>query len=336
MRGPSIQGLFVRGPSPRGFTLVELLVVIAIIGVLVALLLPAVQATREASRRMSCQNNLKQIALAMHNYESTYRSLPWGAKGGWGYSWSTDITPMIEQTGVWDGTPQPVPGSNVWTATQQIRIREMATMAIATYRCPSEIAGTHNAESSSGITGRAVASYLGNAGSNVRIDRFSSGGDIGFEAGDGVLLATDCVGDLGPPFAMRPVRFAAITDGLSNTLLAGEARFRPLGECDSCDRFSLYHEDFRAKYLDVDPATGGTKVFSLGFDYSEALVSLRYPFNELWRDPNVQELSMSSYHPGGVQAAMCDGSVQFLTNSMDEKTRHAMASRGGHEVVQAL
>ena len=125
----------LRNPTRRGFTLVELLVVIAIIGILVGLLLPAVQAAREAARRMQCSNNLKQLALSLHNYESAHKSFPPGAilprlpamtvyppTGSGsnpartaGYTWSSFILPFIEQTAIYNATVgvQPVMGRTV-------------------------------------------------------------------------------------------------------------------------------------------------------------------------------------------------------------------------------
>ena len=85
---------------PKGFTLVELLVVIAIIGMLIALLLPAVQAAREAARRMSCSNNEKQIVLAMHNYHDTFKTFPWGARGSTYGTWAIHLLPYIEQSAI--------------------------------------------------------------------------------------------------------------------------------------------------------------------------------------------------------------------------------------------
>ena len=86
-------------------TLVELLVVIAIVGTLVALLLPAVQAVREAGRRLQCQHHLRQIALAMHNYHDTHGSFPYGVNAGWGHSWSAHLLPYVEQMAVADRIP---------------------------------------------------------------------------------------------------------------------------------------------------------------------------------------------------------------------------------------
>ena len=319
-----------------GFTLIELLVVIAIIGVLVGLLLPAVQAAREAARRTSCRNNLKQLALGIANYESTYRSLPWGAKAGWGLGWTTDIAPFIEQVAVYEETPRPAPGvAAVWTPPQRRRLEKLARQLLETMVCPSEVHSGFDISDDPSINGddrRAIANYLGIAGSNVRLDRFSRGGLVGFEAGDGVLRATDCVRDPGEPFMPPATTWSAVFDGLSQTAMIGEATYRPVGRCDECDRHALYHRDFEFPVTVLNLQTGNDEIVPLGRDFSETLVSLRERFNDFAAQADVQELSMSSYHPGGVQVAYCDGSVTFLTDSIDETIRHAIGTRAGREV----
>jgi prepilin-type N-terminal cleavage/methylation domain-containing protein len=129
---------FQRRPlrTPRAFTLVELLVVIAIIGVLVALLLPAVQAAREAARRIKCANNLKQIGLGLHNYESTYQSLPWGNAYKSGYvpgspSWAASILPFIEAQNHYERF-------NFSITMDQPANAVAVTTSVPTYICPTD------------------------------------------------------------------------------------------------------------------------------------------------------------------------------------------------------
>jgi len=205
-----------------GFTLVELLVVIAIIGILVALLLPAVQAAREAARRMQCSNNLKQIGLAMHNHHDTYKTFPSGGLGwsrprsftatgvpagaktqNWG--WAYQILPYMEQTSVWEHASDAV----------------VASTNIKTYSCPSLRAPTKFPYSQSNPTGfRAMMDYVGNGG--------TYGGWWGF---DRSVNSMD--GPLAPSgFAMR---FANVTDGTSNTLFAGEKYLSRLHSAPDCN-----------------------------------------------------------------------------------------------------
>jgi prepilin-type N-terminal cleavage/methylation domain-containing protein len=191
--------------NTRGFTLVELLVVIAIIGVLVALLLPAVQAAREAARRMQCQNNLKQIGLAMHNHHDTLGYFPGGGSDGpngtccnsterTGWSWAFQLTPYIEQTAVYNHTDNSVVSLSV----------------ISGFYCP---------------TRRAPAKY----GSSAKNDYAGNGGStIGNAGADGALVRQwaklpQPVGT--PPDTRR--RMADVMDGTSNTLLAAEKQVHP-------------------------------------------------------------------------------------------------------------
>ena len=296
---------------------------IAIIGILVALVLPAVQAARESARRVQCQNHLRQIGLGMHNYESTYRTLPWGAKGGWGQSWTTDILPFIEQQALWENTP---PNDEGWItssdpASEQLRM--LATTLVPTYRCPSQPGPDHLYEVVDLISGRAINSYMGNAGSDPQRDKYSVSGVAGIadfqgmDTSNGVLRIADCVTNPSLPPWPPAIKFNGIRDGLTHTVLASETRYIDRSKCNDCDHFSLFHPQF-----DRDR----------GDDFSEALMSLLHGINlgDFSRMDAI-EMSVSSHHPGGAHAVMSDGSVQFLTEDMDESVRHAIGSRDGHE-----
>nr|WP_261344780.1 DUF1559 domain-containing protein [Neorhodopirellula pilleata] len=322
-----------------GFTMVELLVVIAVIAILIGLLLPAVQAAREAARRVQCSNNLKQIGLALHNYESTYRKIPWGAKGGWGHSWTTDILAFLEQTALADTIPYGERGGATGGLLESQRFRELARAPVMAFRCPSQYGPIAMAESVDQITGRVLNSYLGNGGGNVGKDDYSRNPlvnipeDVGFDQGDGVFLATDfChITSAATPCDNRPERpnlaFPDIVDGLSNTVMVGETRFIEFDACGTCDHFMLYHPQ-------IDTALGAPN----GADFSEALGSLQYPFNldviegAGWAEI---EISMGSYHPGGLHLLMCDGSVRFANEAINDDVRHKIGSRNGHEVIEA-
>ena len=311
--------------QPRAFTLVELLVVIAIIAILIGLLLPAVQSAREAARQVQCKNNLKQIGLACHNYESTYRSLPWGAKGGWGPSWTTDILGFLEQPALADIVPYGEPGYATGNDLASRQFRALARAPVMTFRCPSQYGPTAFEESIGRINGRVLNSYLGNAGSDVVGNNYTTSSGLGMEAGNGVLLACDfCHRETSAeecdnrPERM-PIRLAAITDGLTQTVLVGETRYISLEECGVCDHFMLYHTDFD----DMN-----------GRDFSEALMSLNFGINLQDAPKDHKQMGIGSFHPLGAHTLFCDGSVHFLTQSMDESVRHAIGSRAGHEVLE--
>ena len=329
-------------PPRRGFTLVELLVVIAIIGVLVGLLLPAVQAAREAARRVQCQNNLKQLSLAVHNYESTYRRMPWGAKGGWGFSWTHRHLAQFRAGRVWPRwCPMANPATGVTNTPQSRAMATLATTALPVFRCPSQYGPAELTLDRDPIAGRALNSYLGNAGGDVVVDRYSGESavpqkiylyapapdPVGFDGGNGVFLATNfChqVAGSAAPCDNRPqwlgLKFTDVLDGLSNTCMIAETWYPPEGVCNDCDHYALYHRD-------IDQPGNGQ-------DFSEALGTLHYDFNPKNVDAVIStelELSLGSYHVGGIQMTLCDGSVKFMTDSLDAELRRALGSRAGHE-----
>lgn len=308
------------GPHSRrpAFTLVELLVVIAIIGILIALLLPAVQAAREAARRSDCTNKLKQLVLATHNHHDTYQTLPrnydpnaYGYdNNGRGWSWIAQTLPFLEQRALYDSTgiaqtPDPDTFANRATAFGT---------PLKAVQCPSDntigdgtaTGGRANVSIRVGLT-----SYKGVCGSNWGWGSFQntgpSGNNNGLDAGDGIFSRND--GGTKPSPKRR--NFADITDGLSNTYMIGE---------------DLSGLNQHCSWPHSNHATG-----TCAIPLNNGLVAGQPGYNSPGSWDNLY--SFRSRHPGGGQFAMADGSARFVSETIDLTVYRQLATRSGGEAV---
>ena len=269
-----------RGESKlRGFTLVELLVVIAIIGILVGLLLPAVQAAREAARRMQCSNNLKQMALAMHNYESALRRIPPFAvqdvDNRW--AWSALILPYIEQTALYEqlGVSRTSTMLTLTTPGLTTQLRDLLQSTIPAYKCPTDAGGKTNVNFLNVANPYGASSYGMSLGvGRDRVEELPSG------------------------------KFSAITDGLSNTFMFGE---KVLAETPTKLRSvgAIW-----VGRINSSAANGITGRFSPNVPYVGSWPCCN-------NDPDATRGNAIGLHSGGVQFAFCDGSVSFISNGIE-------------------
>jgi prepilin-type N-terminal cleavage/methylation domain-containing protein/prepilin-type processing-associated H-X9-DG protein len=323
------------------FTLVELLVVIAIIGVLVALLLPAVQAAREASRRSSCQNNLKQSALGMLNFEDVYRTLP-GGMGKYGCCWGTwqaRLLPYIEQGAMGslyvnldghDGTGQRYNGA--------INRPQVTSKRLKAWTCPSDIpnapiGGTPPITSHNYSVNFGNTSYYQEAITQGGVTiQFLGAPFTGYPGG----LAT---GDDGPVNAAeaanwtriygKPVRLAEITDGLSNTLLMAEViqgrntDLRGFSWWGNAGGFVTY---LAPNSNSPDVVTGGNCCFTGGNCTHEPR---NPPCVVASTASRPRMMAARSRHPNGVQVSFCDGHVSFVPNNVNYALWQAVGSAQG-------
>lgn len=316
--------LFSCQRKPSAFTLVELLVVIAIIGVLVALLLPAVQAARESARRIQCTNHLKQIGLAIHNYHDTKGAIPFGSPGNGGNTaipitgtWGAFILPFIEANNHYDLFDFNVPMSHANNV-------DAVTKFVPTYLCPSDTTAAEAilANRAGGVTYHNPAKAMGmwypgcmgpthmdncpfcpdpNPGVGnwcCRGFNFASTTGAGFEAGD-------YQGMFGRHF--KTIRFNDVTDGLSNTLMAGE----------TLPKHCLWNSAFSPNF---------------------STTSTNIPLNTLENAGNsasnwFRTCGFKSKHQNGANFVYGDGSVHFVRTNIDFRLFNDLGTRAGGETV---
>ncbi len=323
-----------RAARARGFTLIELLVVIAIIAILIALLLPAVQQAREAARRTQCKNNLKQLALALHNYASTHSVFP---PGGLGYPqvWSSQaqLLPYVDQGNlgnllVYEVPPLAAFANASHDATDVANNEAAAQNRLALLLCPSD---------GDAVPGSIYGgiSYPACAGSGVN-STGSSTDDGSVSNADGVI------------FSQSSIRFRDITDGTSNTVAFGE---QLLGDgVDSAPSGG----DYRRRVVELSMGTqttpsacaaGSAPAWSgqrgakwVNGHLADTMYNHWYGPNDDVPDchngyHNYALVSARSAHEGGVQIALCDGSTRFVSENINLAIWRALSTRAGGEVI---
>lgn len=352
----------MRAADKSGFTLVELLVVIAIIGLLIALLLPAIQSAREASRRTTCTNNLKQIALALLNYESTAGQFPLGSYTAVeadhpaeedGVGWATQILPQLEEQPLYDRLKNnniPFFKGNPWVttyppgrkgifsvaATSGLRPIAGGETILSVFVCPSVDLpplvpnGAYFGQAGDLInTGYATGHYKGSRGVCDRGMFFppKEGANTddclwGDLNGDGTI-------DVIPRRVIARVRLKDVTDGASKTIIVGEASYF-IRAASFPIWLGIYGDDGAVMFKTEDPIgcnMAGNRTFPLTSDQINAM--------------NLPEGLESddcafSWHTGGAVFAFVDGHIQFLSENIDLRTYGLLGDRMDDEYIREL
>ena len=354
-----------RRPVPRGFTLIELLVVIAIIAVLIALLLPAVQAAREAARRSQCTNNLKQLGLALHNYESVHAAFPPGRintyVAGNGHCWGAyaQMLPQLELQPLFNAMNFSINPDPDYTTSSSAANLTASVTVISGLICPSDAGPTLVPV---GGGNWATHNYLLNVGSGYSVVQAPV---APMTAPNGIL------------FENSVVRIAGITDGTSQTVALAETVRSVAGSPTGFNGLTVFAQDKLAGFVitgtntagNGPPITSDTDYVNLcmvasppGFQATRGVKWLygapghsmynhRRPPNDKrvdcrgglphsdksaadWANLSLNVTSRSR-HPGGVNALFCDGHVQFLKDSVNVVSWQALGSRNGGEVTSA-
>lgn len=282
-------------PNRRGFTLIELLVVMGIISILMSMLLPAVQNARESARRTQCQNNLKQICLALHNYHDTHSTFPpgftsssaaWADQSAW--SWGVMILPMIEQGTMYQRFDPGKPDRLSQALANPAKLR-LLQFAVPIYLCPSDTGPALNSDR-----------RLDPNGLNVEVARSNFVGSHGVKRiypGDGIFdRDTSC-------------RMRDIVDGTTNTFLVGERAFHTIGG-GGPHGGAIWAG---VTSFNSGPALPDHGPFGVVANASFRLQSGLWLENPTFSMPSI---SFSSLHTSGAHFGLCDGSVRFVSENV--------------------
>lgn len=313
------------GLGRQAFTLVELLVVIAIIGILVALLLPAIQSAREAARRTQCVNNMKQLATALHNYHDTYQCFPinYGNNqqynnNGTGKSWLIGILPFIEQQQLYTEINFTLRiGDNTAAANRTVNT-DVAEQGVKPFLCPSDgdssngvMGGRANVGGTWGVNNyKAVAGGNWAWGDHTGVSQLSGkwpNDANGLDRGNGIICRNS------DNQVMNYTRMAHITDGTSVTLAIGEA------VPSWCTHTWWW-------WFNGATATCGVPLnYRIGYGDGQL---------KAWAGDWGRNYSFFSRHPGGAQFSLCDASTRFVSNDIDITLYRSVATISGAEAVQ--
>ena len=302
--------------SRRGFTLIELLTVLAVIATLLALLLPAVQQAREAARRTACKNNLKQIGLALHNYESSFGIFPpgyihkFGPTGSAngranhaGLAWGAMLLPLLDQSNLYNQIDSQIP---IWNPVNLVP-REQH---LPVFLCPSDSysAGAFVVRDQAVVPVEqyAAASYAANWGPSTAI----------------VNLDDTPLHSQGVFYRNSAIRVRDVVDGLSNTLAIGE---RTNGPIPSSSATSGGHSVFETSWV-----AAVRDVTDLSDDHGHmVLFETQFRPNQV----NGDDKGLSAPHAGLCQFAICDGSVRSISENIDAALYNALGTRQGGEII---
>ncbi len=328
----------------NGFTLVELLVSIAIIGMLIALLLPAVQAAREAARRTQCVNHLKQLGLALHNFEAARQTFPagylsdrvtdpspdpvtWDAAPGWG--WGALLLPYLEQAALQSQASLDQP---LWKPQYE----QLVKTTLPVFLCPSATGGNDPFvvvdESGSPLTKEGRHIELAHSHYVASHGQESCWGDMSGPAGDfdgDVSRLAD-----GPFYRNSQVKIKNVTDGLSNTVFLGE-HTSLLSDKTWVGAVPGAFVHPKLDSPDNAPESAATLVFAHSGPAAGETDALGNPIIHPPNFPTLHVCQMQSEHPGGANLMMGDASVQFVADGVHLETYAAMTSIAEEEAVDA-
>ena len=331
---------------PRGFTLLELLVVIAVIGLLISLLVPAVQQARAVARTTSCKNNMRQVGLAMHNYADAHQALPPGmfnymsadiddvlqpdgTRGAMGPSrscWMQRVLPYLEQRALYDQFPF---DANVQAQRWGVQLGVPIWTVVPPLMCPSDPANPKvttdkgsGPEDSEGFHGN-IAMCAGSTDFGIanrwQIDGTADGADL-----DGMF------------YGLSSTRFADVTDGASNTVMGSELIINPDGrDTDTTDGprdvRGRYYNCYRGEALFSTQHSPNTSIP----DQTDAC-EVPNPASPCTTGSDVIVQYARSYHPGGVNVLMADGAVRFVSENIATEVFRSAGTRAGGETPEEL